>query len=59
MTNVALAVKDNVLTITIDLSKQFGISKSGKSIIIATTSGNVKVPSTDVVLGLNAYKKLA
>ncbi len=45
------------LTIEVDLSKELGPSKSGKTIIIATSEGNQKVEGTDVVLGLNLYKK--
>jgi ABC-type cobalamin transport system ATPase subunit len=56
MKNVTVAVKGNILTITIDLSKQVGPSKSGKTTIIATTAGNAPVPGTDAILGLNLYK---
>ena len=56
MKNVSLDVKNNILTITIDLSKTFGRSKSGKTEIIATTSGNVSVPNTDAKIGLNVYR---
>jgi hypothetical protein len=41
----------------VDLSKDFGESKSGKSVVIATTEGNTSVPDTeDVKIGLNIYK---
>ncbi len=56
MKNISLNVKDNILTITIDLSKTFGLSKSGKSEIIATTNGNVNIPNTDAKIGLNVYR---
>lgn len=57
MKNVALEVKDNILTIKVDLSQNFGRSKSGKTTIIASTEGNVVVPGTaDTRLGLNIYK---
>ena len=49
--------KDNKAVITIDLNHRGGPSSSGKSIIVATTSGNVTIPGTSVVLGLNAYVK--
>ena len=42
--NVELQVKDGKLMITVDLSKTFGTSSSGKSVIIASTGGNVSVP---------------
>ncbi len=56
--NCAVDVTSNTLTLTIDLSKQIGPSKSGKTLIIATTAGNKEIPGTDgLVLGLNAYRK--
>jgi hypothetical protein len=45
------------LTITVDLSKEFGPSSSGKTIIIASTEGNVAVPNRDEKVGLNVYRK--
>jgi len=58
MKNVDMQVKDNKLIITVDLSKQFGLSSSGKSRIIASTEGNVSVPSREEIkLGLNLYTK--
>lgn len=59
MKNVTTAVKGNILTITVDLAKTFGPSKSGKTIIIASTEGNQSVdcPAGPVTVGLNVYKK--
>ena len=57
MTNVEMSVDADILTIKIDLSKEFGPSKSGKTIMIATTSGNVTVPGREEIIGLNVYKK--
>lgn len=57
MTNAELKQDGDQLTITIDLSKEFGPSKSGKTIIIATSSGNQKIPGTDAIIGLNVYRK--
>jgi len=56
MQNIDIKVKGNIATLTIDLSKEFGASKSGKTTIVATTSGNQKIEGTEVVLGLNCYK---
>lgn len=56
MENVKLEVKDDKLIIEIDLKKEFGPSKSGKTITIASTRGNQKIEGTDVVIGLNVYK---
>ena len=53
-----MEVKDNILTMKIDLTKEFGPSSSGKTIIIATTEGNVSIPDhDDKKVGLNVYRK--
>jgi len=57
MQNAQLAVSGNILTITVDLSTSQGPSKSGKTIIIATSSGNKPIEGTDAVIGLNVYRK--
>jgi hypothetical protein len=57
MKNVEMSVLGNVLTITVDLSKEFGPSSSGKTIIIASTEGNVAVPNREERVGLNVYRK--
>ena len=54
--NVDIKMNGSIATITIDLSKNFGASKSGKSTIVATTAGSIRFPGTDIKLGLNAYK---
>ena len=57
MKNVDMKVEGNMLTITVDLSKSFGPSSSGKTTIIATTEGNVTVPGREEKIGLNIYTK--
>lgn len=57
MKNAALKVDGDTLTITVDLSKDHGPSKSGKTIIIATSSGNKPIEGTDAIIGLNIYTK--
>ena len=52
MKNVEMTVDGAVLTIKIDLSKEFGPSASGKTIIIASTEGN-----REEKIGLNVYRK--
>jgi len=56
MKNVEMAVEGNILTIKVDLSKEFGPSSSKKSIIIASTEGNVFVPDRQEKVGLNVYR---
>ena len=43
MQNVKWEVKDDKLIIEIDLAIEFGPSKSGKTITIASTRGNQKI----------------
>ena len=58
MKNVQMNVHGTTLTITVDLAKEFGPSSSGKTIIIASTEGNVGIPGNDEIkIGLNVYKK--
>jgi hypothetical protein len=46
MKNVEMSVEGNILTIHVDLSKEFGPSASGKTMMIASTEGNVSVRAT-------------
>ena len=58
MTHVEMTVGGDVLTLKADLSKEYGPSSSGKTILIASTEGNVSVPDREEVkVGLNVYKK--
>jgi len=57
MKNIETSVDGDVLTLKIDMSKDFGPSKSGKTIIIASSEGNVAIPgSEEMKMGLNIYK---
>lgn len=59
MKNIDVKVTGDKMVITIDLSKRFGKSASGKTDIIATTAGNVVVDEKrpGIKLGLNCYFK--
>ena len=57
MRNVEMTVEGTMLTTTVDLSKEFGPSASGKTTIIASTEGNVTIPGRDEKVGLNVYRK--
>ncbi len=60
MKNVEMSVDGNILTIKVDLTKEFGPSSSGKTIIIASTEGNQSVPGREAVkVGLNIYKSVS
>jgi hypothetical protein len=59
MKNCDMKVTENILTITVDISKDYGKSSSGKSIIIGSTEGNLSIPEHDEIkIGLNVYKKV-
>ena len=57
MKNIEMNIEGSVLTIRVDLSKEFGPSSTGKTIIIASTEGNVTIPSRQEKIGLNVYRK--
>ncbi|MBF0593191.1 MAG: hypothetical protein HQL02_14005 [Nitrospirae bacterium] len=58
MKNVEMSLEGNILTIKVDITKEFGPSTSGKTIIIASTEGNQAIPGKDnVKVGLNVYRK--
>jgi hypothetical protein len=44
MKNVEMKLEGDILTIKVDVTKEFGPSASGKTIIIATTEGNIAIP---------------
>jgi len=58
MKNVEMKLDGDILTIKVDVTKEFGPSASGKTIIIASTEGNISIPERDEIkIGLNVYKK--
>ena len=56
MKNMELSVSGDILTIKVDLSKEFGPSASGKTIIIGSSEGNITVPGREEKVGLNVYR---
>ena len=58
MKNVEMKLEGDILTIKVDVTKEFGPSSSGKTIIIASTEGNISIPEKEEIkIGLNVYKK--
>lgn len=55
--NVSVRVDGSKATITLDLDHRGSQSASGKTVRVASTNGNQKIPGTDITLGLNAYVK--
>jgi hypothetical protein len=55
--NIRMEVEGDLLTMIIDLSKLIGPSSSGKTILVASTLGNVPIPGhPGMEIGVNAYK---
>ena len=59
MKNVKAEVKGNILHIEVDLTKTFGYSTSGKTIIIGTSEGIQPIEGLPekISYGLNVFKK--
>ena len=55
MVNVKFKMEKDELIIRVNLKEEHGRSKSGKTIIIASTQGNIAVDGG--TMGLNVYKK--
>jgi hypothetical protein len=49
--------KTGKLTLTIDTRRSFGESKSGKSVMVASTNGNTRIG--DVTVGVNVYRSIS
>ena len=47
---------DGLLTITVDTTKSFGPSTSGKSIIVASSGGAAAVDAEGLMVNLNVYR---
>lgn len=58
MDNMEMTVEGDTLTIKVKLDVDLGLSKSGKTRIIATSRGNAKIPNTDAIIGMNVYRKV-
>jgi hypothetical protein len=60
MENIAFEVQGDQLVIVVDLSQELYQSASGKSMIVATTGGNVSVPGHEQIkIGLNIYRPVS
>lgn len=58
MKNVEVRIEGNKLILEVDLTKEFGPSSSGKTIIVASSEGNAPVPDhPGIQMGLNVFKK--
>jgi hypothetical protein len=58
MSNVITHIEGDILTVTIDLSKDYGPSKSGKTLVVATTAGFTNLGDdrdTSISINCNRY----
>lgn len=59
MKNIKTTVANQRLIIEVDLTRTFGMSKSGKTVVVASTEGNIPVEREDgktVFVGVNVYQ---
>lgn len=59
-TNVEMRIEGDKMIIEVDLTQDHGLSTSGKTHVIATTSGSRAIPteSGTVLVGVNVNKKI-
>jgi hypothetical protein len=59
-TNVEYRVEGNKMIITVDLTENNGVSNSGKTNVVATTSGSkwVDTPKGKFMVGVNVNSKI-
>lgn len=55
--NVDMRIEGKKLIIEVEMDQDFGPSKSGKTLIIASTEGSISAPGDEnVKIGLNVYR---
>ena len=59
MQNVEMKLIGSKLVIEVDLSKSFGPSKSGKTVMVASTQGNTEIPGPAWALRRAEYLRLS
>ena len=57
MENMQMEINGNILTIKVDLDENLGPSKSGKTVLVATSKGNKKIEGREEMIGLNIFRK--
>lgn len=57
--NVKMLKEGNIVFLAIDTTAAGSPSASGKTLVKATTNGNVAVPGTNAKIGLNYYEPRA
>lgn len=57
MQNIEMRRDGDKLIVEIDLTKDFGPSTSGKTVIVASTRGNAAVPGAEgTMIGINCFR---
>ncbi len=56
MENIQMRVDGKKLIIEVDLSVQGTPSRTGKSVVIASSRGNASVPGRTEKIGINVYR---
>jgi len=56
--NIRGEVVGSILTLTIDLHRSIGPSKSGRNTLVATTAGNFVLPDGVTKVGINVYRSI-
>ncbi|MHA1300932.1 MAG: hypothetical protein ACTSO9_16050 [Candidatus Helarchaeota archaeon] len=57
MQNIDVKLDGNIVTLTVDIKKDFGSSASGKSTIVASSRGNKQIEDTGIYIGLNVFRQ--
>lgn len=55
MKNIEITRNGNILTLTVDLSKRLGPSSTGKTQLVASSEGSVKVPGAEEIRGTISF----
>ncbi len=58
MQNIQFKLEEDSAILTIDTTKDFGLSSTGKSHIVASSRGNYHIEGTTIYIGINVYKKI-
>ena len=57
MANVVIKTDKTKVLIEVDTTVDLGPSASGKTQLIGTTQGEVRIPNTDICVNVNVYRK--
>ncbi|HUX98820.1 MAG TPA: hypothetical protein VMV49_04655, partial [Candidatus Deferrimicrobium sp.] len=58
MQNIQFKLDENTAVLTIDTTKDFGLSSTGKTKIVASSRGNHHIEGTTIYFGVNVFKSI-